>query len=149
MRSLRSLKCLKTTVQLTFTTQKANVRSPWTTCSVFNWKYLFLGKFSSKTRNYQFKLKFCTQTNSNMHNSKVIFTFFVLDWRYLFHKFGPKNRNCQFVFKFRTRLICRIMQKICGVNFFSFRPEKPFLGKHGQKNQNRQLKQKFGTKKLI
>ena len=41
------------------------------------------------------------------------------------------------------------MQKICGVNFFSFRPEKPFLEKHGQKNQNRQLKQKFGTKKLI
>ena len=41
MRSLRSSKCLKTTVELTFTTQKANACSPWTACSVFNWKYLF------------------------------------------------------------------------------------------------------------
>ena len=30
MRSLRSSKCLKTTVELTFTTQKANAGSPWT-----------------------------------------------------------------------------------------------------------------------
>ena len=36
MRSLTSSKCLKTTVQSTFTTQKANARSPWTACSVFN-----------------------------------------------------------------------------------------------------------------
>ena len=35
MRSLRSSKCLKT-VELTFTTQKANALSPWTACSVFN-----------------------------------------------------------------------------------------------------------------
>ena len=27
-----------------------------------------------------------------------------------------------------------------------FRPEKPFLGKSGQKNQNCQFKLKFGTK---
>ena len=40
MRSLRSSKCLKTTVELTFSTQKANACSPWTACSVFNWKYL-------------------------------------------------------------------------------------------------------------
>ena len=32
MTSLRSLKCLKTTVELTFTTQKANSCSSWTTC---------------------------------------------------------------------------------------------------------------------
>ena len=41
------------------------------------------------------------------------------------------------------------MKKICGVHFFCFRPEKPFLDKSGQKNQNCQLKQKFGTKRLI
>ena len=35
---LRFSKCLKTTFELTFTTQKANACSPWTTCSVFNWK---------------------------------------------------------------------------------------------------------------
>ena len=41
MRFLRSLKLSKTTVQLTFTTQKANTYSPWTDCSVFEWKYPF------------------------------------------------------------------------------------------------------------
>ena len=38
------------------------------------------------------------------------------------------------------------MLKICGVLFFFSRPEKPFLGKSGQKNQNCQFKLKFGTK---
>ena len=33
---LRSLKCLKTTVELMFTTQKANACSPWTAYSAFN-----------------------------------------------------------------------------------------------------------------
>ena len=40
MRSLRSSKCLKT-VELTFTAQKLNTCSPWTACSLFDWKYLF------------------------------------------------------------------------------------------------------------
>ena len=39
MRTLRNSKCLKTTVELTFTTQKANAWSPWTACSVFNCKF--------------------------------------------------------------------------------------------------------------
>ena len=41
MRSLRSSKCLEATFELTFTTQKASDFSPWTACSVFNWKYFF------------------------------------------------------------------------------------------------------------
>ena len=41
MRFLRSLKCLKTTVELTFTKQKENACSPTTACSVFQWKYPF------------------------------------------------------------------------------------------------------------
>ena len=41
MRSLRSSKCFKTTVELTFTTLKAKACSPWTVCSLFDWKYLF------------------------------------------------------------------------------------------------------------
>ena len=40
MRSLRSSKRLKTTVELTLTTQKANASSAWTACSVVDWKYL-------------------------------------------------------------------------------------------------------------
>ena len=34
-------KCSKVTVELRFTTQKANACSPWTACSVFSWKCLF------------------------------------------------------------------------------------------------------------
>ena len=60
MRFLRLSKCLKTTVELAFTTEKANACSSWTACSVFTWKYLFLGKFGPKTQNYQIKLKFGT-----------------------------------------------------------------------------------------
>ena len=59
MRYLRSSKCLKTTVELTFTTQKANTCSPWTACSIFDLIPL-LGKFDPKTQNEQFKLKICT-----------------------------------------------------------------------------------------
>ena len=33
------------------------------------------GKFSPKSENCQFKLKFGTKTNSNMQNSIVVFTF--------------------------------------------------------------------------
>ena len=40
MRPLRSSGCLKTTVELIFTTQKANTCSTWNACSVFDWKYL-------------------------------------------------------------------------------------------------------------
>ena len=70
-----------------------------------------------------------------MQNSMVMFTFSVFNWKCLFEKIGSKKSNCQFELKFRTRLtwIGRIMQKICGVHFFYFRPEKPFLGKSGQK----------------
>ena len=83
IRSLRSSKCLKTTVELTFTTQKANACSPWTACSVFNWKYLFWVNLF-QNQNYQFKLKFGTKTNLNMQNSMVMLTFSVFDWKYLF-----------------------------------------------------------------
>ena len=41
MRFLRSSKCLKATIELTFATQKANACSPWTDCSVFDWEYTF------------------------------------------------------------------------------------------------------------
>ena len=50
----------------------------------FSVEILFLGKFGPKNQNYQFKQKFGTYTNSNMHNSVVIFTFSVFDWKYPF-----------------------------------------------------------------
>ena len=57
MRVLRSSKCSKATFELTFTTQKANACSPWTACSIYDWKYPFWGKFGPKNQNCQFKLK--------------------------------------------------------------------------------------------
>ena len=44
----------------------------------------FLGKFGPKIQNSQFKLKPSTETNSNMQNSMVVFTFFDLDRKYPF-----------------------------------------------------------------
>ena len=63
-------------------------------------------------------------------------------------KFDWKNKNCQFEPKLRTRLIwiCRIMQKICGVHFFCFRPEKPFWVNLVKKIKIVSFKLKFSTK---
>ena len=62
-----------------------------------------LGKFCPENQNYQFKLKFSTYTNLNMHNLLVMLTFFCF-WPEipLFGKFGPKNENCHFKRKFGT-----------------------------------------------
>ena len=84
-------KMFKKIVELTFTTQKGNVCSPWTACSVFNWKFFFLDKLDPKTQSYLFKLKFCTWTNSNMQNSMVMFTFSVSDWKYIFGQIWSKK----------------------------------------------------------
>ena len=76
-------------------------------------------------------------------------TFSGFDQKYLFVQIlSKKLKNCKFELKFCTRLIsiCKIMYKIRGVYFLCFKPEKPFLGKSGQKHQNCQFKLKFGTK---
>ena len=44
----------------------------------------FLGKFGPKNQNCQFKLKYNTQTNSDIQNSVVPFSFSIFDWKYLF-----------------------------------------------------------------
>ena len=44
----------------------------------------FLGKFSPKNQNCQFILKFGTWTNSNMHNSMAVFSFFAFYWNFSF-----------------------------------------------------------------
>ena len=41
MKFLKSSKCSKTTVELTFTVQETNACSPWTAYSVSDWKYPF------------------------------------------------------------------------------------------------------------
>ena len=42
MSSVRSSKCLKTTFELRFITKNTKDCSPWTACSVFDWKYVFI-----------------------------------------------------------------------------------------------------------
>ena len=44
----------------------------------------FLGKFGPKNQNCQFKLKLGTQANSNMQNSMLVPTLYVLDWKRYF-----------------------------------------------------------------
>ena len=80
MRSLRSSKCLKTTVELTFTTQKANAFSHWTACSVFKSKYLFWVNLVQKLK-----------IISYMQNFMVMFTFSVFDWKSLFGQIWCKK----------------------------------------------------------
>ena len=43
-----------------------------------------MSKFGPKNQNCQFKLKFENQTNWNMQNSMMMFTFFVYNWKYFF-----------------------------------------------------------------
>ena len=44
----------------------------------------FLGKAGSTIQNCLFKAKLVTETNLNMQNSMVMFTFSVFDWKYPF-----------------------------------------------------------------
>ena len=57
--------------------------SPWTARSVFDWKYLFSVNLI-KTEKCHFKLKFGSQTNLNMQNFMMTFTFSIFVQEYLF-----------------------------------------------------------------
>ena len=101
MRFLRSSKCLKTTVELTFTTQKANACSPWTACSVFDWKYPFWVNLVQKLKTISFSWNFVP---------RLIQICKIPCWLFLFStentflgKSGQKNQNCQFKLKFGTK----------------------------------------------
>ena len=74
------------------------------------YKIQFLNKFGPKNQNCQCKVKFCTQTNSNMQNSMVMFFFSVFDQRYqprpqcifLLHEEGEKEATERF--KYVTKI---------------------------------------------
>ena len=63
-------------------------RNMWRICGVsffcFRSEQPFFGKSGQKSQNCQFKLKFGTKTNLNIWNSMMMFTFSVLDQKYLF-----------------------------------------------------------------
>ena len=51
----------------------------------------FFGKFGPKSQNYQLKLKFVTETNFNMQNSMMRFSFVVFEWKYPFRQIWFKK----------------------------------------------------------
>ena len=130
MRSLRSSKCLKTTVELTFTIQKTSACSPWTACSVFNWKYQFswvnlVQKLKFISLNWNFVPRLIKICRISWWCSLFLFS----TANTFLGKFGPKNQICQFELKFRTRLLW-IYAELCrkyAVVTFSFLDQKnPF-----------------------
>ena len=139
LRSLKASKCLKTTVESTFTTQKTNACTPWIACSVFDLKYLFWVNLVQKLKIISLSWNFVPR----------LIQIYRIPWwcsRFLFSTGETKIVNLSWNLVPRLIWICRIMWKISDVYFFCFRPEKPFLGKSGQKNQNCQFKWKFGSK---
>ena len=111
MRSLRSWKCLKTSVELTFTTQKAKACSTWTSCSFFDWKYLFRVNLVQKFKIISLSWNFLPRLIQICRIPWWCSLFLFSNGNTFLGKSGPENPNCQFELKSRTRLIgiCRIM----------------------------------------
>ena len=78
----------------------------------------------------------------------VMFTFSVFDCKYLFGQIWSKKSKFSIWAEILHGLIwtSRIMQKICGVHFFCFRPEKPFWVNLVKKIKIVSFKLKFSTK---
>ena len=94
----------------------------------------FLGKFGPKNQNCHFKLKFGTYTNSNMHNSMVMFILSVFDWKYPFWaNLVQKVKIISWSWNLVARLI-RIyrIQWYCSL-FFVFEWKYPFWANTVQK----------------
>ena len=80
----------------------------------------------SKNTNYQFNLRFVTQTNSNMQNSMVVFIFCILDGKHPFGQIGPKNQNCQFKLKFSTQTNSNMQNSMAPFTFSVLYKKHPF-----------------------
>ena len=140
LRSLRSSKRLKTTVELMFTTQKANACSLWTACFAFDWKYLFRVNLVQKLEINSLSWNFVSRLIQICRILWWCSRFFVLDCANLVQKIKIVSLNLNLNMQ-------NYVVKICGAHFFCFRPEKPFfVCKSCQKNKNCQPKLKFGTK---
>ena len=108
--------------------------SPWTHTKVQFFGIPILGKFRPKNRNWQFKLKFGINSESNMQNSIVMWTFSVLDQKYRFwENLVSKTQSC---FRWNSVLrliwICRIhwmhwMYTEYTYSLFSFSSRSPLF----------------------
>ena len=102
----------KRAVELTFTTEKAKACSPWTACSVFDWKYLFCGvNLVQKLKIIIFSWNFVYRLIQICRIPWWCSLFLFSTGNTILGKSDPKNQTCQFELKFYTRLIwiCRIM----------------------------------------
>ena len=96
--------------------------------SVCHRKFPFLGKFCQKNQNWQFKLKFGTQTNSNMQNSMALFIFSVLDRKHPFWaNLAQKIEVVSLSWNLIPRLI-RISRIQWRSSLFLFETENTLLG---------------------
>ena len=111
-------------------------------CRIQWWYSLFLflignalfGQIWSKKSNYQLKLKFGSQTNSNMQNSLMLFTFFCFWVEIPFlGKFGPKNQNSHFKLKFGTYTNSNMQNSMVIFTFSAFDWESTFWANLVQK----------------
>ena len=120
--------------------------------SIFNQKVLIAcyagNTLFKKNINCQFKLTFGTKTNSNMQNSKVVFTFSVLDRKYPFWAIWSKKSKLSDLAEILYKGLFECAEFDCDFFFcffFSLSSEIIILGKFGPKNQNCYCKLKFGT----
>ena len=111
MRPLRSSKCLKTTVELTVTIQKSNAFSPWTACSVFNWKHVFWVNLVERLKIISISWNFVTRLVQICRIQWWCSLFLLSIGNTFLGNFDLKNKICHLELKFCTRLIwiCKIM----------------------------------------
>ena len=103
MRFLRPSKCSKATVELRFTSQKANACSPWSACSAFDWKYSFWVNLVQKLKIVSLSWNLLLKLIRICRITWWCLLFLFWTRNTFFSKFSPKNQNCQFQLKFGTK----------------------------------------------
>ena len=98
-------------INVYYTTFLCNACSPWTACSAFNWKNLLWVNLVQKLKVISLSWSFVPRLIQICRIPWWCSLFMLSTGNTFLAKFGPKNKNCQFELKFRTRLIwiCRIM----------------------------------------
>ena len=87
-----------------FPTQKANTCSPWTSFSVFHWKYIFWVNLVEKITIISLILSFVPRLIQICRIPWWCSLFLFSTGNTFLGKLGPKNQNCQFELKFCARL---------------------------------------------
>ena len=112
--------------------------------SVFDWKYPFAANLAQKfkiiswSRNLVARLIWIC-------GIQWYCSLFVLEWKYPFWANLVQKIKSVILSWYLVPTPIRICRILWCCPFFCFLLEKPFLGKFGPKNQNYQLKPKFGS----